>query len=159
MDKNKLRNLSIMLLMLCALFLIFFILKNSVFSNKTSFGTWQIKVVDSDTGVVLEQSKFVVIDLDKTFVITSSENTIKLPQKPNSYSEKNKYPYGYTIISYADGYLPRIDHNVSMGSEADTNLVLSLEKMEHFSNQSYTEYFHNSPQVELVELFEHYKIK
>lgn len=116
-------------------------------------GQWIVKAFDSQTKKEIENFLVVVTDLDKKFEITKSNNIIDLPPKPASLGNK-KYPYGYTLLTYAKGYLPRIDHNMTMGLGGGTTIELELPKPEPLSNQSYVEEFHGTDAVMLGEFFQ-----
>lgn len=146
------------ILMLISFAAFIFYFSNNQFSKKNTDGIWQIEVVDEATQKKIEDAEIIVTNIDKKFNISYDNNKITLPQKPNSMYAKNNYPYGYTIITYSNGYLPRIDHNIQIGSNGITNLSLTLEKAIPFNNQSYTEYFHYSPQTAVAEMFNYYNI-
>jgi len=130
-------------------------LKIYEFKESKTGGNWIIEVVDIKTREKIVNAEFVVTDLDKKYIINSNTNTISLPKKPSyKNANKGKYEYGYTIITFSEGYLPRIDHNVHMGS--DVNILIELEKPEPFSNASYTEFFHPSSRNELVDFLGYY---
>lgn len=131
-------------------------IKSYKFINDKTEGNWIIKVVDNNTGERIENVNIVITDIGKNFTINSKNNVITLPQKPFKTTNKGKYPYGYTIITFSKGYLPRIDHNLWIGKNSDTNILIELDRPEILSNVSYTEFFHGSSQSSIVDFLNYY---
>lgn len=121
-------------------------------------GQWKIVIIDEETEQIIKNARVVVTQLDKSFEISEEDNIISLPERPTANNLKSQYPYGYTIITYSKGYLPRIDHNIYMGKEGATDLVIALKKPEPYSNEAYTEFFHDSSQAATVDMLGYYKI-
>lgn len=148
--KNKITILFIIIITV-----LLFINGYNYINGKTE-GNWIVNVVDNKTGEIIEKTNIVVTDINKNFTINSKNNVISLPQKPFKNSNKGKYPYGYTIITFSKGYLPRIDHNLMIGKNSDTNILIGLDKPEPLSNISYTEFFHGSSQSSIVDFLNYY---
>ncbi len=130
------------------------------------YGTSEVKIIDISTKDQIESVTIIITDLEKEYSINKSSNKIYLPKKPyECYStdkckDKGLYPYGYTTITIADGYIPRIDNNLILGYES-TQIVIELSKIddENVENRQYEEYFHkHSPSI-VYELLNHYKIR
>jgi len=116
---------------------------------------WSVKLSDIDTGMEIKEAEIAIAELDKTFVISEQDNIIKHPIiRQKSPAKTGTYPYGYTIITYAKGYFPRIDHNISYGGDGE--LTLELTKVKPFTNQTYTEYFHGASMGATGEFIYHY---
>lgn len=126
-------------------------------TNKDNSGQGSIivKIVDITNGKSIEEGKLIITDTGNEFVINSESNIISIPYKKST--EKPKYPYGYTIVTVADGYYPRIDHNLKTGGGGG-QLTLELTPRKPFENQSFTEYFHHSSEVEMVEFMNYYNL-
>ncbi|WP_179238945.1 hypothetical protein [Sedimentibacter hydroxybenzoicus] len=114
-----------------------------------------IKIIDIADGKAVEEGKLIITDTGDEFAVNSESNIISMPYK--KATEKNKYPYGYTIITAADGYYPRIDHNLKIGG-GDGQLTLELTPRKPFENKSFTEYFHHSSEVEMAEFMNYYNL-
>ncbi len=130
------------------------------------YSTSKVKIIDMNTKEQIESATIIITDLEKEYSINKNSNKIYLPKKPyECYStdkckDKGLYPYGYTTITFADGYIPRIDHNLILGYES-TQVVIELLKIddENVENRQYEEYFHkHSPSI-VYELLNHYKIR
>lgn len=124
--------------------------------NNSEQGNLKVEIIDITNGKGIEEGKFIITDIGKEFVITTDNNIINIPYK--KVTEKNKYPYGYTTITTAEGHYPRIDHNFKIGGKTDAKITLELTPKESFINQSFTEVFHYSSEVELVEFMNYYSI-
>lgn len=114
-----------------------------------------VKIVDITDGKAIEAGKIIITDTGNEFAVNGENNIISIPYK--KATEKKQYPYGYTMITISDGYYPRIDHNLKIGG-GDGLLILELTAREAFENRSFTEYFHQSSEVEMVEFMNFYKI-
>jgi hypothetical protein len=78
---------------------------------------------------------------------------------PYKKSDKNSsYPYGYTTITSAKGYYPRIDHNFNIGGSANAILTLELTPIGELENSSFVEVFHESSDVEIAEFLNYYNL-
>ena len=123
--------------------------------NSEEQATWTIDITDFYNNKAIEGAEVAISELNKIYFITEKSNMIKLPCRPlKSSSKTGLYPYGYTIITYAKGYLPRIDHNLPAGAGQYT-IYIKLEKSQPFKNNSYTEFF-NKSSTGLVSDFTHY---
>jgi len=85
-----------------------------------------------------------------------ANNVIAITNKKDE--KHSKYPYGYTTITYAKGYYPRIDHNFKIGGNTDAEITLELTPIGDLDNSSFTEEFHTSSEVEMVEFLNYYKL-
>ncbi len=124
--------------------------------NNREQGKLTVEIVDIKSGEGIEEARLIIADTGKEFVIDKNNNIISIPYK--KASEKNQYPYGYTIITAAEGYYPRTDHNYKIGGKEDGKITLELTPRESNSNQSFTEVFHYSSEVELAEFMNYYNI-
>jgi hypothetical protein len=123
--------------------------------TKAGSGKWTIVVLDSNTKKEIDTADLIITDLNKKYTITKSDNSISLPQKPTG-NDKSKYPFGYTIITYSKGYMPRIDHNMVMGNDGVTKIEIELSKPEPLSNQTFTEQFHYLGDSAVADLLGYY---
>ncbi len=125
------------------------------FTSDKEKGNWIVTILDSQTGEKIDNADIIVTDINKKFTINNKENIISLPQKPYKKND-SKYPYGYTIITSSKGYLPRIDHNLPVGKNSDTNILIELDMPKPFTNSAYTEFFHNSSQNMVADFLNYY---
>lgn len=150
------KKIIVFLLVIIIILIVLFSVKRYELMKNESEGKWLVYVVDNKTQKKVGSSTIVVTDINKKFTINSDTNVISLPQKPNVNSSKSKYPYGYTIITFSKGYLPRIDHNLTIGEKGITNILITLDKPEAFSNVSYTEFFHYASQISVMDFLNYY---
>lgn len=104
-------------------------------------GSWNIIFVDSITGQEIPEGKIIINETKQAFEIRKSSHIVSLPNIASLNSD-GEFQMGYTALSYAKGYLPRIDHNLLINSN-DT-LTLQLELQPIGGNEAFTEYFHPS---------------
>jgi hypothetical protein len=117
----------------------------------------KINVINIKDGTKIDNSRFIIIDLNKEFNITEDNNIIKnIPYK--NVLKDSDYPYGYTTITYAIGYYPRIDHNFKFASEGGAQVTIELTPIGEFDNSSFTEVFHKSGETEMVEFLNYYNL-
>ena len=117
----------------------------------------EINVSDITDGRSIDDARFIIVDLNKEFNITKENNIIRgIPYK--GALRESDYPYGYTTITYADGYYPRIDHNFKFASGKGAELAIELTPIGEFDNSSFTEVFHESSEVEIAEFLEYYNL-
>lgn len=140
----------------CSLIILMILSISCTNINNREQGNLKVEIIDINNGKNIEEVKFIITDINKEFMIIADNNIISIPDK--NVNGKNKYPYGYTIITKAKGYYPRIDHNLKIGGKEDAKITIELTPEEPFLNQSFTEVFHNSSQVELVDLMNYYNI-
>lgn len=150
MTRNKKIVFIFLVVIICVLGFVFFGLPRNSDSGK-----WNIIIYDATDKSRINNAEIYVTDLNRKYEISESSHTIALPQKPTGI-DKSKYPYGYTILTYVKGYLPRIDHNITMGKDNITDIIIELTKPEKFSNQSLTEEFHYSGDIVLVDFINFY---
>jgi len=125
--------------------------------NKSEKDEMEVNVVDIRDGSSIDTARFVIVDLNKEFSISKENNTItNIPYK--DVSKASDYPYGYTTITYADGYYPKIDHNFKFTSRGGSKLTIELTPIDKADDKSFTEVFHISSDVEMVEFLNHYNL-
>jgi len=117
----------------------------------------KVNVMNIKDGRSIDCARFIIVDLNKEFNITKENNIIRgIPYK--GALRESDYPYGYTTITYADGYYPRIDHNFKFASGKGAELAIELTPIGEFDNSSFTEVFHESSEVEIAEFLEYYNL-
>ncbi|QNU68086.1 hypothetical protein EHE19_006510 [Ruminiclostridium herbifermentans] len=117
-------------------------------------GKWIIKVIDSDSKKEIDDSFIIITDLSEKYNVSKNGTVISLPQKPVS-SDEGKYEAGYTIITGAIGYLPRIDHNILMYDNVQRNIIIELVKP-NVNNAYFSEQQHKSDKNEITNLLKYY---
>ncbi|TCZ80864.1 hypothetical protein E0485_00800 [Paenibacillus albiflavus] len=105
------------------------------------FGTWKIKLIDKQTRQEINYGSAVVSEIKQIFVINQGSHTISLPSLTSGPSD-GYFQMGYTVLFNAEGYLPRIDHNLLISNGEETPLEIELQRPN--GNASYIEYFHPS---------------
>jgi hypothetical protein len=114
---------------------------------------YTINIVDLDTHDSINKAYVSVLEVNKKYLVSEQFNKITLPAI--EYKDLSKYPHGYSMITIAEGYLPRIDHNFIAASGT---ITLELKKIPNEpSNEAYTEYFHGAAMNEVAGIIEYYK--
>lgn len=114
---------------------------------------YTINVVDTESKKAIDEVYVSIVEANKKYLITSASNVISLPEI--AYSDPGKYHYGYSMITIAEGYLPRIDHSFPSISEVITLELKPVPK--ESSNELYTEYFHGASINEVAETLSYYE--
>lgn len=121
---------------------------------------WTISVTDADTNEPIAGARIIVTELDQSWPILQDAPTlVALPVPRPAHSAAHAFTDAYTTIVTADGYLPRIDHDLCPLSPADAMLSFELQKQEPMSNQACTEFFHSPSQAEMAEVLSHFGIE
>jgi hypothetical protein len=117
-------------------------------------GKRTIKVIDSETKKEIENALVIITDLGKKINVTKSNNTIKLPAKP-TFESTGKYQDGYSILTLKQGYLPRIDHNMTVFNDTSATIVFELTKL-HPGNDYCTKVDYKSDKRNIINLLDYY---
>lgn len=141
------------------------IISKLMMNRDEEYGTTKFKIIDRNTRQEITRATIIITDLEKKYIIDEKNKEIYLPKKPwecygtEKCLDKGKYPYGYTIITIADGYLPRIDYNLILGYE-DTLITIELTNKEKADkrNHNYEEHFHKHIPNVIYELLDYYDI-
>lgn len=114
---------------------------------------YTINVVDLESKKPIKEAYISVLEVKKKFLITNASNVIFLPSI--NYEDPGRYHYGYSAITSAEGYLPRIDHSFESVSGV---ITIELKKVsKDISNEAYTEYFHGAAINETIETLSYYE--
>lgn len=114
---------------------------------------YKINILDSESKKTMDNVYVSIVEANKKYLITRASNVISLPEI--TYSDPGKYHYGYSMITTAEGYLPRIDHSFPSISGVITLELKPVPK--ESSNELYTEYFHGASMNEVAEILSYYE--
>lgn len=114
---------------------------------------YTVNVVDLESKKPIKEAYISILEVKKKFLITNNSNVILLPSI--NYEDPGRYHYGYSTITIAEGYLPRIDHSFQSVTGV---ITIELKKVsKDASNEAYTEYFHGVATNEAVEILSYYE--
>lgn len=114
---------------------------------------YTVNILDSDSGETIDEAYVSILEEKKKYRITPDLNKILLPAVEST--DPGKYPYGYSMVTMAEGYLPRIDHSFVSASSV---ITLELKRCPaEPSNEAYTEFFHGAAMNEVAGLLGYYE--
>ena len=118
-------------------------------------GAWNIQLIDEQTQKEILEGTVVVSETQRTYEITKDAHIISLPSITSGPTIDN-FPMGYTLLTYAKGYLPRIDHNLMIANNETTTLTLEMQSIIGSGNTTYLEYFHPSTMNTVFDFIQKY---
>ena len=122
-------------------------------STNNQTGSWNITFIDSLTGQEIPEGKIIINETKQAFEIREGAHIVSLPDIASLHSN-GEFQMGYTALSYAKGYLPRIDHNLLINSNDTVSLQLELQRIG--GNEAFTEFFHSSSMNAATDFINHY---